>query len=78
MLEQGVTDGRVVLVASVLGLFGLVGYAQYVPTKFALRGLAEVLRQEWKAYSINVHLFCPGTIHTPGYEQEVIHSLHVR
>lgn len=23
-----------------------------------------------EAYGVNVHLFCPGTIETPGYEEE--------
>lgn len=38
MVNQGVKNGRIVIVASSLGLFGLVGYSQYCPTKFALRG----------------------------------------
>ena len=62
--------GRVVMVGSVLGLFGLIGYGAYVPTKFALRGLAEVLMQELKPHNISVHLMFPGTILSPGYEEE--------
>jgi 3-dehydrosphinganine reductase len=61
-------NGGIVMCASVLGLFGLVGYSQYAPTKFALRGLAEVLRQELP--SVSVHIFFPGTILSPGFEDE--------
>jgi 3-dehydrosphinganine reductase len=69
MVDAGV-KGTVVMVASVLGLFGLIGYSSYVPTKFALRGLAEVLHQELKPYGINVHIMFPATILSPGFEQE--------
>jgi 3-dehydrosphinganine reductase len=30
--------GKIVFTSSVLGLFGLVGYSPYVPSKFAIRG----------------------------------------
>jgi 3-dehydrosphinganine reductase len=30
--------GKIVFTSSVLGLFGLVGYSPYCPTKFAIRG----------------------------------------
>lgn len=65
MIKDGV-HGRIVMISSVLGLFGLVGYAQYVPTKYALRGLAETLRQELIPYNIRTHILFPGTILTPG------------
>eukprot|EP00158_Paraphelidium_tribonemae_P001962 Partr_v1_DN24999_c1_g1_i2_m45486 putative 3-keto-dihydrosphingosine reductase len=71
MVEHGESEGgRVVMTSSILGLFGLVGYGQYVPTKFALRGLAEVLRMELLPLGIDVHIMFPATIYTPGYEEE--------
>jgi 3-dehydrosphinganine reductase len=42
MRAQG--RGRVVLISSGAGLIGVAGYGAYSPAKFALRGLAEVLR----------------------------------
>jgi len=33
-------------------------------------GLAETLRQELLLYSIDVHIYFPVTIFTPGYEEE--------
>lgn len=35
-----------------------------------LSGLAETLRSELQLYSIDVHIFFPPTIYSPGYEEE--------
>lgn len=69
MVREGV-KGKIVLVSSTLGFMGLVGYLQYQPNKFAIRGLAEGLRSEMQLYGISVHCYFPGTIYTPGYELE--------
>lgn len=69
MTSHGV-KGKIVFVSSTLGLMGLVGYTQYAPMKFAIRGLAETLRSELLLYSIDVHCYFPGTILSPGYEVE--------
>ena len=37
MIKQGV-KGKIVFVASVLGLMSFVGYTPYTPGKFAIRG----------------------------------------
>ncbi|KAJ7180157.1 oxidoreductase [Mycena crocata] len=62
--------GKIVFTSSVLGYMSLVGYASYSPGKHALRGLAETLRSELLLYNIGVHIFFPGTIYSPGYEEE--------
>ncbi|WFC97208.1 hypothetical protein MBRA1_003874 [Malassezia brasiliensis] len=69
MRAQGVA-GRIVLVSSVVGMMGLVGYAQYAPMKYAIRGLAETLRSEFQLYGLQVHCYCPATILSPGYDEE--------
>ncbi|KAI9065506.1 oxidoreductase [Trametes sanguinea] len=69
MVKQGV-KGKIVFVSSILAYFSIVGYSTYCPGKFALRGLAEALHSEFKLYDIDVHISFPGTIYTPGYEQE--------
>lgn len=38
MARTGVVEGKIVLVSSLLGFMGLVGYAQYAPMKHAIRG----------------------------------------
>ncbi|KAI0650762.1 oxidoreductase [Trametes meyenii] len=69
MVKQGV-KGKIVFVSSVLGYFSIVGYSTYSPGKFALRGLAEALQSECILYGIDVHIVFPGTIYSPGYENE--------
>ena len=61
---------KIIFISSTLGLMGMTGYTQYAPTKFAIRGLAECLRQELKPYDIGVHIYYVSTINTPGFEQE--------
>ncbi|KAG0325192.1 3-dehydrosphinganine reductase [Dissophora globulifera] len=70
MVETGV-KGKVVLTASTMGLIGFAGYSSYAPTKYALRGLAECLRNEFLMYGIGFHIYYPGTMFSPGYEVEV-------
>ncbi|KAF8195826.1 oxidoreductase [Mycena galopus ATCC 62051] len=62
--------GKIVFTSSVLGYMSIVGYSSYSPGKHALRGLAETLRSELILYNIGVHIFFPGTIYSPGYEEE--------
>ncbi|TFK55967.1 oxidoreductase [Heliocybe sulcata] len=62
--------GKIVFVSSVLGYMSIIGYSSYSPGKFAIRGLAETLRSELQLYPIDVHIFFPGTIYSPGYENE--------
>jgi len=62
--------GKIVFISSVLGYFSIVGYSTYSPGKFALRGLAEALQSEFMLYGIDIHICFPGTIFTPGYEEE--------
>ncbi|KZV76547.1 oxidoreductase [Peniophora sp. CONT] len=63
-------SGKFVFVGSILSYFGLVGYATYCPGKFAIRGLAETLRQEMLLYGVDVHMYFPATIDSPGLVEE--------
>lgn len=69
MVSQNRT-GHITFVSSTLGLMTIPGYASYVPGKHALRGLADMLRQEFLLYGIDVHIFFPPTMYTKGYENE--------
>ncbi|KAM0755011.1 putative oxidoreductase [Meredithblackwellia eburnea MCA 4105] len=66
MKEEG-KRGKVVLTASVLGMMGFAGYSTYAPSKFAIRGLADSLRNEFLLYDISIHLFLPATIFSPSF-----------
>jgi 3-dehydrosphinganine reductase len=62
--------GHIVLVSSGAGLIGILGYAAYCPTKFALRGFAESLRPELKRWGIRVSIVYPPDTDTPGFHEE--------
>ncbi|KAF2223094.1 hypothetical protein BDZ85DRAFT_312746 [Elsinoe ampelina] len=76
---------HIIFTSSVGAFVGLAGYAPYSPAKAALRNLADVLRNEVQLYNaarrgpnsqgapdrdVNIHVVFPGTITSPGYEQE--------
>ncbi|MFO8020193.1 MAG: SDR family oxidoreductase [Promethearchaeia archaeon] len=62
--------GYIVNVSSMMGYFGIMGYATYAPTKFAIVGLTEVLRHELKPYNIKFSLLYPPDTDTPGFHEE--------
>jgi 3-dehydrosphinganine reductase len=51
--------------SSAAGLLGVFGYGAYCPSKFAVRGLTEVLHQEYKADGVTVTTVCPPDVDTP-------------
>lgn len=62
--------GHIAFVSSMLGYMGVMGYATYAPTKFALVGLAEVLRNELKPAGIAISVLYPPDTQTEGYVRE--------
>lgn len=64
------TGGRITLVASGAAFLGIVGYSAYAPSKFAIRGLAEILRLELAPDGIAVSVACPPDTQTPQLERE--------
>ena len=62
--------GRVVFVSSQAGQVGIYGFSAYSPSKFALVGLAQVLRMELQAHGILVSVAYPPDTKTPGFEDE--------
>lgn len=62
--------GRIVFIGSMAGLVGVHGYSAYSPSKFAVRGLAEVISMELKPYNIQVSICNPPDVDTPMYELE--------
>jgi len=65
-----VGKGNIVMISSGAALIGVYGYSAYCPSKFAVRGLAEVLRGEFKPDGINVSIVYPPDTETPQLEQE--------
>lgn len=68
MLKRG--SGAISLISSGAGFVGTYGYGAYAPTKFAVRGLAEVLRGELVSRGISVSVVCPPDTDTPQLEME--------
>jgi len=62
--------GTLVFVASAVAVCGFIGYSTYTPAKYAVRGFAEVLRNELKPYNIDVALVYPPDTQTPGFDRE--------
>ncbi|EGD83316.1 hypothetical protein PTSG_03924 [Salpingoeca rosetta] len=62
--------GTVVFVSSAVVFAGMVGYSQYAPSKYALRGLTDCLRNELLPYNIRVVGYYPSNMDTPGFEEE--------
>lgn len=66
-LGQG---GHLVLIASLAGFVANYGYSAYCSSKFAVVGLAEVLRLELKPQGIDVSVVAPPEVVTPMVEEE--------
>jgi 3-dehydrosphinganine reductase len=62
--------GYITTCSSALGFLGMMGYATYTPTKFAICGLTESLRNELKPYNIRFSILYPPDTDTPGFEKE--------
>lgn len=56
--------GALVNVASAAALFPLPWHGAYSASKFGLRGVSEVLRQDLRRHGIHVCLVCPGAVDT--------------
>lgn len=61
---------KLVFTASILSFMSFAGYASYSPSKYALRGLADSLRNELQWLGVDVHTFFPTGIKSPGFDVE--------
>jgi 3-dehydrosphinganine reductase len=68
MVERG--SGHISFISSMMGYFGMIGYGAYAPSKFAIVGLAEVLRHELKPAGIGISVLYPPDTDTPGLVNE--------
>jgi 3-dehydrosphinganine reductase len=63
MIERG--SGQIVNISSQAGFVGVFGYSAYGASKYAVRGLSDVLRAEMKPRGIQVSIVFPPDTQTP-------------
>lgn len=63
-------SGHIAFVASIAAFIGLIGYTAYTPTKAAIVGLAETLRNELSPYNIDISVVFPPDTETATFERE--------
>jgi 3-dehydrosphinganine reductase len=63
MIERG--SGQIVNISSQAGFVGVFGYSAYGASKYAVRGLSDVLRAEMKPRGIQVSIVFPPDTKTP-------------
>jgi 3-dehydrosphinganine reductase len=68
MLERG--SGYIVNFSSGTGFLAPFGYANYVPSKYAVRGFSDSLRLELKPLGVRVSIVFPPDTDTPGLANE--------
>ena len=68
MMER--QSGHVCVVSSVAGIIGVFGFTAYSPTKFAVKGFAESLRDEVHPHGVRVSIVYPPDTDTPGFRAE--------
>ena len=62
--------GTIVNISSIAGFIGVYGYSAYGASKYAVRGLSDVLRSELKPYGVKVSVVFPPDTETPQLEYE--------
>ena len=63
-------SGHIAFVSSIAAYIGLIGYTMYTPTKAAIVGLADSLRNELSPYKINISIIFPPDTETSTFERE--------
>ena len=63
---------HLIFTSSVAGLYTVVGYAPYSPSKAAIKSLSDTLAQEMLLYGddVKIHTVFPGSILSPGFVVE--------
>jgi len=63
MIKRG--SGTIVNISSQAGFAGVFGYSAYGPSKYAVRGLTDVVRSEMKPLGVACHIVFPPDTETP-------------
>jgi 3-dehydrosphinganine reductase len=63
-------SGHIVNISSIAGFLGVFGYTAYSASKYAVRGLSDILRAELKPHGIRVSIVFPPDTQTPQLEYD--------
>jgi len=66
--------GHIAFVSSAAAYIGIIGYTMYSPTKAAILGLADSLRNELSPYNIKISIVFPPDTDTAAFERENINK----
>lgn len=66
-------SGKVLNIASIVGMSGFIARASYGPAKAGIVNLTQTLAVEWAKYNINVNCIAPGFVMTP-LDEDLIRS----
>ena len=58
-------QGHLINISSLVAIIAIFGYSAYGASKWAVRGLTDILRSELKQYGIRVHIAFPPDTDTP-------------
>lgn len=64
MMLGNADGGHIVNTASMAGLSPLPGAAPYAATKYAVVGISETMREEFRGTRVGVSVLCPGFVNT--------------
>ena len=66
LVKKG-NGGKIINISSTAGLKGVARFGAYCASKFAVRGLTQVLAKELGEFGIQVNAICPGMVITERY-----------
>ena len=64
------SEHQIVLIGSACSITSFLGYSSYSPSKFAVRGLSDALRNELRGTGVSLHVAYPPDTDTPGFAEE--------
>ncbi|OGG08687.1 hypothetical protein A2154_01710 [Candidatus Gottesmanbacteria bacterium RBG_16_43_7] len=83
MIKQN--SGRIINIASVIGIIGNFGQSNYAASKAGLIGFTKSLAKETAKYNITVNAICPGLVNTdflkhlgPQYKEMMLERIPLR
>lgn len=65
MIENNITNGSVVNIASIVGKYGNIGQANYTASKAAVEAFSKTAAKEFGKFGIRCNAVLPGMIKSP-------------